>query len=419
MPQQPEHFRRGGTSDPAHRRPVPRRPRRQPAATRRAARAPGPGTPPASSTPTRCAPSRTRRSATSSGMQEDVGLQSATDGEFRRTSWHMDFIYQLGGVDQHRREDDGALPQRRRASWTSSRPRCSVHDRIGLRRPSSATRSRSCETASPPALTPKLTIPSPSMVHYRGGRAAIDQDVYPELEQFWADLSAAYAEQVRRIADLGCTYLQLDDTSLAYLNDPAAAGDASPRRAATPSTSTSSTSARSTPPSPTARRAARHHAHVPRQLPLVLGRRGRLRLRRRGAVQRARRRRLLPRVRRRALRRLRAAALRAAGQAGRARPGHHQARRAGGQGRPQAPHRRGRASTSRSTSSACPRSAASPPPSRATCSRSTRRSPSCGWSSRPPPRSGASGALRASRSRASRGAILIPGFTPGSGKETS
>jgi 5-methyltetrahydropteroyltriglutamate--homocysteine methyltransferase len=67
--------------------------------------------------------------------------------------------------------------------------------------------------------TPKLTIPSPSMVHYRGGRAAIDPAVYPDEEQFGADLSAAYAKQIRLIAGLGCTYLQLDDTSLAYLND--------------------------------------------------------------------------------------------------------------------------------------------------------------------------------------------------------
>jgi 5-methyltetrahydropteroyltriglutamate--homocysteine methyltransferase len=69
-------------------------------------------------------------------------------------------------------------------------------------------------------VTAKLTIPSPSMVHYRGGRAAIDPTVYPDEEQFWADLSAAYAQQVKALADLGCRYLQLDDTSLAYLNDP-------------------------------------------------------------------------------------------------------------------------------------------------------------------------------------------------------
>jgi 5-methyltetrahydropteroyltriglutamate--homocysteine methyltransferase len=69
--------------------------------------------------------------------------------------------------------------------------------------------------------TPKLTIPSPSMVHYRGGRSAIDDAVYPDLDAFWADLTAAYAAQVAGLAELGCTYLQLDDTSLAYVNDPA------------------------------------------------------------------------------------------------------------------------------------------------------------------------------------------------------
>jgi 5-methyltetrahydropteroyltriglutamate--homocysteine methyltransferase len=68
--------------------------------------------------------------------------------------------------------------------------------------------------------TPKLTIPSPSMVHYRGGRASIDADIYPELDAFWSDLTAAYAEEVRRLGEAGCTYLQFDDTSLAYLNDP-------------------------------------------------------------------------------------------------------------------------------------------------------------------------------------------------------
>jgi 5-methyltetrahydropteroyltriglutamate--homocysteine methyltransferase len=68
---------------------------------------------------------------------------------------------------------------------------------------------------------PKLTIPSPSMVHYRGGRSAIDETVYPDLDQFWADLAAAYAEEIRRLYALGCRYLQLDDTSLAYVNDPA------------------------------------------------------------------------------------------------------------------------------------------------------------------------------------------------------
>ncbi|MGH3178886.1 MAG: 5-methyltetrahydropteroyltriglutamate--homocysteine S-methyltransferase, partial [Streptosporangiaceae bacterium] len=72
-----------------------------------------------------------------------------------------------------------------------------------------------------PNATPKLTIPAPSLVHYRGGPAAIEAAVYPDIDVFWEDLGAAYADEVRRLAGLGCTYLQLDDTSLAYLNDPA------------------------------------------------------------------------------------------------------------------------------------------------------------------------------------------------------
>ena len=67
---------------------------------------------------------------------------------------------------------------------------------------------------------PKQTIPSPNMVHYRGGPAMIDPAVYPDPEEFWTDLAAAYADEVARLAALGCTYLQFDDTSLAYLNDP-------------------------------------------------------------------------------------------------------------------------------------------------------------------------------------------------------
>src|SRR6185437_10112565 len=68
--------------------------------------------------------------------------------------------------------------------------------------------------------TPKLTIPSPSMMHYRGGRSAIDDKIYPELDAFWDDLGRVYADEIAALGKLGCRYLQLDDTSLAYLNDP-------------------------------------------------------------------------------------------------------------------------------------------------------------------------------------------------------
>jgi 5-methyltetrahydropteroyltriglutamate--homocysteine methyltransferase len=152
-------------------------------------------------------------------MQEDVGLQSATDGEFRRASWHMDFIYSLGGVGQ---ADEKLTVQYRNEHGTIEFTPAAlrVRERVTLRQPIFAdafTFLRNTVTTA----TPKLTIPSPSMVHYRGGRAAIDADVYPDLDQFWDDLSAAYAAEVKALGELGCTYLQFDDTSLAYLNDPA------------------------------------------------------------------------------------------------------------------------------------------------------------------------------------------------------
>jgi 5-methyltetrahydropteroyltriglutamate--homocysteine methyltransferase len=151
-------------------------------------------------------------------MQEDVGLRSATDGEFRRTSWHMDFIYQLGGVHQadekltvHFYNEAGSL------DFASAALR--VDERITLPNIIFADAYRYLADQVR-TVTPKLTIPSPSMVHYRGGRAAISNDIYPDLDSFWDDLSAAYAQEVQGLADLGCRYLQLDDTSLAYLNDP-------------------------------------------------------------------------------------------------------------------------------------------------------------------------------------------------------
>jgi 5-methyltetrahydropteroyltriglutamate--homocysteine methyltransferase len=151
-------------------------------------------------------------------MQESVGLQSATDGEFRRTSWHMDFIYQLGGVHQA----DEKLTVRffnQAGTLEFASAALRIDGRISLPHTIFGDAFEYLRDQVTTA-TPKLTIPSPSMVHYRGGRAAIDPAVYPELDAFWDDLSAAYAEEIRRLGDVGCRYLQLDDTSLAYLNDP-------------------------------------------------------------------------------------------------------------------------------------------------------------------------------------------------------
>jgi 5-methyltetrahydropteroyltriglutamate--homocysteine methyltransferase len=151
-------------------------------------------------------------------MQQEVGLQTATDGEFRRASWHMDFIYQLDGVSKapgnmsvkfHNAEGD--------IEFTPAA--LHIDGKLGVSRTIFGDDFEFLKRVADGS-TPKLTIPSPSMVHYRGGRAAIDESVYPEMDDFWADLTAAYREQVRRIGELGCTYLQFDDTSLAYLNDP-------------------------------------------------------------------------------------------------------------------------------------------------------------------------------------------------------
>jgi 5-methyltetrahydropteroyltriglutamate--homocysteine methyltransferase len=152
-------------------------------------------------------------------MQEEVGLQSATDGEFRRASWHMDFIYQLGGVTK---ADENLTVRFRNPQGTLefTSAALKIGGEVRLTHTIFADHFRFLQALVTTA-TPKLTIPSPNMVHYRGGPAAIDPGVYPDVEEFWSDLAAAYAEQVARLGELGCTYLQFDDTSLAYLNDPA------------------------------------------------------------------------------------------------------------------------------------------------------------------------------------------------------
>lgn len=153
-------------------------------------------------------------------LQREAGLRGATDGELRRASWHMDFIYALGGIS--RVEDESLRIRFRNADgdieFTPSSAR--VDGRVRLDETVFADDFTFLRDTVSEGVTPKLTIPSPSMVHYRGGRAAVDATVYPDMEGFWEDLTDAYAAQVRGVYGLGCRYLQLDDTSLAYLNDP-------------------------------------------------------------------------------------------------------------------------------------------------------------------------------------------------------
>jgi 5-methyltetrahydropteroyltriglutamate--homocysteine methyltransferase len=152
-------------------------------------------------------------------MQHDAGLQSATDGEFRRASWHMDFIYELGGIEQA--PGDIQVKFRNEQGEIEFTP-AAIHvgEKVHLDHPIFAEDFKFLQSLVDHDVTPKLTIPSPSMVHYRGGRAAVDPNVYDDMDEFWSDLTSAYADQVRAVADLGCRYLQFDDTSLAYLNDP-------------------------------------------------------------------------------------------------------------------------------------------------------------------------------------------------------
>jgi 5-methyltetrahydropteroyltriglutamate--homocysteine methyltransferase len=149
--------------------------------------------------------------------QEEVGLVGITDGEFRRTFFHVDFLEQLDGVEvvegsftaTFRRDDGtevGFKPPTMRVTAPVGHARSIQGQDFDFLR-------------SVTARTPKVCIPSPSMLHFRGGRAAISQAAYPDLEAFWRDLAAAYREEILDLAARGCRYLQLDDTNLAYLCD--------------------------------------------------------------------------------------------------------------------------------------------------------------------------------------------------------
>jgi 5-methyltetrahydropteroyltriglutamate--homocysteine methyltransferase len=154
-------------------------------------------------------------------LQRNAGLKSVTDGELRRQSWHMDFIYQLQGVTQVQGESLLVHFHNQDGTYEYAPPAMKVSGRIEVADTIFKDAFTFVRDHAHADQTPKLTIPSPSMVHYRGGNSSIDQSVYPDLDLFWSDLSAAYAKEVQGVYDIGCRYLQLDDTSLAYVNDPA------------------------------------------------------------------------------------------------------------------------------------------------------------------------------------------------------
>ena len=146
---------------------------------------------------------------------EGVGMRSITDGEFRRAWFHLDFLEQLAGV-----EVSGAIAASSNAADTvhMTPPRLAVTGPLRHVRDIQVDDYR--YLAGVTTQTPKVSIPSPTMVHFRGGRAAIDIESYPDLEVFFDDLAQCYHDEIAALYAAGCRYIQLDDTNLAYLCDP-------------------------------------------------------------------------------------------------------------------------------------------------------------------------------------------------------
>ena len=153
-------------------------------------------------------------------FQEDVGLQSITDGEFRRTYFHIDFLAQLGGV----KTDIPVTVIRPDGSEELAPPVMRVVGKVehvrDIQRADFEYLKSQVKSLGKSGLTPKVTIPSPTMLHFRGGRAGISKAHYPELDSaFYDDVAKAYGDELRSLAEAGCTYVQMDDTNLAYLCD--------------------------------------------------------------------------------------------------------------------------------------------------------------------------------------------------------
>jgi 5-methyltetrahydropteroyltriglutamate--homocysteine methyltransferase len=149
-------------------------------------------------------------------FQQDVGLKSITDGEFRRTYFHIDFLDKLGGV----KTDVPVTIRKPDGTEELAPPVMRVIDKVRHIRDIQRADFEFLRSQVSAGHTPKVTIPSPTMLHFRGGRAGISEAAYPELDPaFYDDVAAAYGEELRSLAAAGCTYVQMDDTNLAYLCD--------------------------------------------------------------------------------------------------------------------------------------------------------------------------------------------------------
>ena len=149
-------------------------------------------------------------------FQEDLGLRGITDGEFRRTYFHIDFLEQLEGVETR----GGIATSFHSATGEVNFAPPVMHVTGKLRHVRPIQVADFAFLRSVTKRVPKVTIPSPTMLHFRGGRNAISREAYPDMEAFYDDVAACYRDELRQLGAAGCTYLQLDDTNLAYLCDP-------------------------------------------------------------------------------------------------------------------------------------------------------------------------------------------------------
>ena len=149
-------------------------------------------------------------------FQEDLGLQGITDGEFRRTYFHIDFLEQLDGVEVRQ----GAFGKFHGAAGDVDFAPPVMHVTGKLKHAKAIQLEDFKFLKSVTTRTPKVTIPSPTMLHFRGGRGAISKEAYPDMEGFYDDVAACYRDELQSLSKAGCTYVQLDDTNLAYLCDP-------------------------------------------------------------------------------------------------------------------------------------------------------------------------------------------------------
>lgn len=153
-------------------------------------------------------------------MQEDIGLQAVTDGEYRRKLWNVDFVRKFEGVlvKEGLASETGKAFQGGDANLQRSPTRFEVTGKLKRVREHEVENFKFTQSVT--QVTAKLSMPSPSVLHFRGGRGGVSQEAYPDMAEFFADLARVYREEIQALAAVGCTYLQIDDTNLAYLCDP-------------------------------------------------------------------------------------------------------------------------------------------------------------------------------------------------------